>query len=365
MTGRIRIWYLIGELRVGGTERTLVDLISGLDRDEFAPTVWTIAEPGSLASEVPDDVPIQSLGASNKLDVRAPLRFGRELRDSRPDVLQSFLYFDNVLARLTGVTSPETTVITGVREVPESMPRLRDIVDRLTLPLSDRIVSNSQAGAEWVIDRGAEPDMVDVIYNGRDVERYDVPMSDGFRESLEIPPGPIVGTVGRLVERKGHYDLLDAWPTVLEDYPNGQLVLIGDGPEREGLEDHAGRLGVDSSVHLVGRRDDIPELLALFDVFGFPSHYEGLPGALLEAMCAGLPIVTTPVDGNSELVTDGEHGLYVPVKKPKALADTLKQLLDDPELASRLGQAARAHAKSSFCLVTMVEQFENLYRLSR
>lgn len=365
MTGRIRVWYLIGELRVGGTERTLVDLISGLDRDEFDPTVWTIAEPGPLASEVPDDVSIRSLGASNKLDGRAPLRFVRELRDNRPDVLQSFLYFDNVLARLAGATSPETTVVTGVREVPESMPRLRDIVDRLTLPLSDSIISNSRAGAEWVIDRGADPGIVDVIYNGRDVGRYDVPLPDGFRESLDIPPGPVVGTVGRLVERKGHYDLLDAWPTVLEDYPNGQLVLVGDGPEREGLEDHAGGLGVESSVHLVGRRDDIPELLALVDVFAFPSHYEGLPGALLEAMCAGLPIVTTPVDGNSELVTDGEHGLYVPVKNPDALAGTLKELLDDSELALRLSEAARARAREQFSLDSMVEQFEDLYRLSR
>lgn len=365
VTGRTSVWYLIGELRVGGTERTLVDLLAGLDRDEFAPTVWTITGPGPLASEVPDDVPVRSLDATGKADVRAPLRFVRELRDSHPDVLQSFLYFDNVLARLAGFTSPETTVVTGVREVPNSMPVHRDLVDRVTLPLSDRIVSNSQAGAEWVVNRGADPDTVDVIYNGRDVERYDAPLPEGLRESLRIPPGPVVGTVGRLVERKGHHDLLETWPTVLESYAEAQLVLVGDGPERKALEDHAERLGVEASVHLVGRRDDVPELLALFDVFAFPSHYEGLPGALLEAMCAGLPIVTTPVDGNSELVVDGEHGRYVPVRDPEALSDALKELIDDPELASRFGEAAKARAQAEFSLGTMVEQFESLYRLSR
>lgn len=359
---RTTVWYLIGELRVGGTERTLVDLLDGLDRDEVAPSVWTIADQGPLASEVPDDVPVRSLGAESKLDGRAPLRLVRALRVKRPDVLQSFLFFDNVLARLTGFVSPETTVVTGVRAVPNSMPLHRDIVDRLTMPLSDQIVSNSEAGAEWVIDRGADPAMVDVIYNGRDVERYDVPVPDSLRETLGIPDGPVVGTVGRLIERKGHHDLLDAWPGVQEVYPDGQLVIVGDGPEREALEAHAERLGVAASVHLLGRRDDVPELLALFDIFAFPSHYEGLPGALLEAMCAGLPIVTTSVDGCAELIVDGEHGLHVPPKNEEALAEAIVELLENGPEATELGQKAAIRARDKFSTGAMVDEFEGLYR---
>lgn len=362
MSERTTVWYLIGELRVGGTERTLVDLLGGLDREEFAPTVWTIADEGPLAAEVPDDVPVRSLGAESKLDVGAPLRLLRALRAERPDVLQSFLFFDNVLARLTGLVSPGTTVITGVREVPDSMPFHRDIVDRLTLPLSDRIVSNSEAGAEWVMNRGANPEVVDVVYNGRDVEHYDVPLPDGYRESLGIPEGPVVGTVGRLVERKGHHYLLDAWPGVLEEYPDGQLVIVGDGPEQEALEEHAERLGVAASVHLLGRRDDVPELLALFDVFAFPSHYEGLPGALLEAMCAGLPIVTTPVDGCAELVEDGEHGVHVPPRNVSALVEAIVELLENGPEVTELGRNAAMHARDEFSMGAMVDGFEDLYR---
>lgn len=362
MSERTTVWYLIGELRVGGTERTLVDLLDGLDRDEFALTVWTIADEGPLASEVPDDVPVRSLGAESKLDVRAPLRLVRALRAERPDVLQSFLFFDNVLARLTGLVSPGTTVVTGVREVPNSMPFHRDVVDRFTLPLSDRIVSNSEAGSEWVIDRGADPDVVDVIYNGRDVTRYDVPVPEGLRESLGIPDGPVVGTVGRLVERKGHHDLLDAWPGVLEDHPDGQLVIVGDGPERGALAERTERLGVAASVHLLGRRDDVPSLLALFDVFAFPSHYEGLPGALLEAMCAGLPIVTTPVDGCAELVVDGEHGLHVPPRNVEALEEAIVELLENGPEVTELGQKAAIRARDEFSMGAMVDGFEDLYR---
>ena len=359
--GRTRIWYLIGTLAVGGSERTLVDLVNGLDRDRFAPTVWTIAEAGPLADEVDGDVSLRSLGAANKADPRPALRLARALRRERPAVLQSFLYFDNVLARLVGVTSPGTTVVTGVREVPESMPLRRDLVDRSTLRLSDHVVSNSTAGADWVIDRGADPEMVSVVRNGRDVDTYDVPEPAGLRESLGIGDGPVVGTVGRLVERKGHHDLLEAWPTVRTTHPDAELVIVGDGPERESLREHAEQRGIAPSVHLLGQREEVPELLALFDLFAFPSHYEGLPGALLEAMCAGLPIVTTPVDGCAELVTDGDHGVQVPPRDPDALGAAVALLLAADERATALGDRAARRARDEFDIRVMVEEFESLY----
>jgi glycosyltransferase involved in cell wall biosynthesis len=362
---RTQVWYLIGTLAVGGTERTLIDLVNGLDRDRFAPTVLTIAEPGPLADEVDDAVPVRSLGAANKVDPRPALRLARALRRERPAILQSFLYFDNILARLVGQVSPGTTVVTGVREVPESLPRHRDLVDRATLGLSDHIVSNSEAGAEWIIERGVDSDRVSVIRNGRDVDAYDVSEPEGLRTELGLGDGPIVGTVGRLVERKGHHDLLEAWSAVLDAHPDAELLLVGDGPERDALRTHAERRGVADSVHLLGRRDDVPELLALFDLFVFPSHYEGLPGALLEAMCAGLPIVTTPVDGCAELVMDGEHGVHVPPRAPAPLGEAIADLLADPERTAALGRAAAQRARDEFGVDSMVERMETLYEKVR
>lgn len=358
---RIEVWYLIGTLAVGGTEKTLVDLVTGLDREQFAPTIWTIGDPGPLAEEVPNNVPIHSLGATSKADVRAPLRFVWALHRERPDVLQSFLFFDNTVARLAGVFSPETMVITGVREVPESMPWHRDVVDRTLLPLSDLVVSNSEAGADWIVERGASPDAVEVVHNGRRIQKYSVddPASDSM---LSLPgDGPVVGTVGRLVELKGHHDLLEAWPSVRDEFPDAQLVIVGDGPERDALEEHADRIGVSNSVHLLGRRDDVPNLLAQFDTFVLPSHHEGLSGALLEAMCAGLPIVATSVPGNAELLDDERHGLLVPSRSPERLSDALLRIITDDALAHQLSSNAKARAESAFSVDSMVGAFEALY----
>ncbi|TKX35088.1 glycosyltransferase [Halorubrum sp. CGM5_25_10-8B] len=354
------MWYLIGTLAVGGAERTLVDLVSRLD-DRFDPIIWTIAEPGPLAETVPEDVPIRSLGAQSKADIRSPIQFIQEIRRERPPLLQSFLFFDNTLTRLAGLASPETTVITGVRAVPDDRPRHREWVDRVTLRFSDAIVSNSEAGAEWITSRGAPPDRVSVIHNGRDVDRYDQPVPDGYRNRLGLSEGPVVGTVGRLIPRKGHHDLIAAWPSIRAYSDSAQLVLVGDGPEYNQLREQANRLGYGDSVHLLGRRNDIPELLALFDVFAFPSYFEGLPGALLEAMCAELPIVTTPVDGCSELIEDSIHGTHVPVGDTGALAQAIVQYLADSALAGEHAAAAHERAVASFSLETMVKNFEELY----
>lgn len=360
---RITVWYLIGTLSVGGTEQTLVDLADNLDKDRFEVTVWTLADPGPLASELSTHVELKSLNAKSKMDVRAPLRFVRALRRDRPDIVQSFLFYDNVFARLTGIISPNTTIITGVRSVPNDPSIIRSIVDRATIPLSDRIVSNSEAGAEFIVDRGADPDQVEVVYNGRDQSEYSTATtSPDLRSQLNIPSeAPVVGTVGRLIERKGHYDLLEAWPAVIEEHSSAYLLIVGDGPEREALLDRVKDHGVANSVYLLGYRDDVPELLDLMDVFVFPSHFEGSPGALLEAMAAGLPIVTTPVDGNSELVKHGKTGLYAPTEAPIALAEQINRLLSDSEHASKLGDRAATVATEQFTLEEMVSNFESLY----
>jgi len=375
---RKRIWYLIIALSVGGTERTLIDLANNVNHDRYEVTIWTLFEQNPLETAVAEEVTLHSLGAEgtassggdhyveraeNPLDyLRAPLRFLALVRTNPPDVIQSFLFYDNLIARFAGIISPETTVITGVRSVPEDRNPITDLLDRITVPLSDRIVSNSKAGAEFVVDRGASTEQIEVIYNGRDINRYATASSADVEGTLDVPDGArIVGTVGRLIERKGHRDLLAAWPAIREHCPETHLLLIGGGPERGSLERYATELGCHKSVHFLGFRDDVPALLDSMDVFVFPSHFEGLPGALIEAMAARLPIVTTPVTGNAELVDNYRNGLYVTAHSPAEIEWAIVRLLENQSLATSLGEAAEAEAQRRFSLNHMVTGFERLY----
>jgi len=172
----------------------------------------------------------------------------------------------------------------------------------------------------------------------------------------------VVGTVGRLVERKGHSELVTAWAEIKRREPNARLLLVGDGDRHEALQAKAEELGCRDSVEFLGHRRDVPELLAAMDVFAFPSHYEGLPGAVIEAMAAGCPIVATPVDGTTDLLDNYRTGLFVPVDSPEPLGWAISRLCDAPELRAGLGEAARTEAASEYTVDAMVERFESCYR---
>jgi glycosyltransferase involved in cell wall biosynthesis len=192
--------------------------------------------------------------------------------------------------------------------------------------------------------RDARPRSV-VIPLGIDLDRFDVP-----RRPHE---GRIVGNVARLVEQKDQRVLIEAMRSI----PDTRLVIVGDGPLRAELERAADGL----PVELTGARDDVPELLAGFDVFAFPSRFEGLCLAVIEAQAAGVPVVATPVGGIVETVVDGETGLLVPVGDPHALAVAVRRLLEDHELAARLAAEARHRARATFSVERMVAATRALY----
>ena len=142
------------------------------------------------------------------------------------------------------------------------------------------------------------------------------------------------------------------------------LLLVGDGVERTNLEAQAAQHGflADGRVRFLGSRDDVPSLLKSADVFAFPSRTEGLPNALLEAMAAALPIVTTDAPGCRDLIKNADTGLVVPVNNPPALSAALRHLLTDATLADRLGQAAADEVARHWRRQDMLDAYETLYR---
>jgi glycosyltransferase involved in cell wall biosynthesis len=375
-TERLTLWYFIGALAVGGAERTLVDLVNSVDRERYDVTIWTLFDENVLAPDVDPAIPIRTLGVrsvgggdtfvggvANPLDyVRAPLRFLRAVRRERPDIVQSFLFVDNTIARVAGVFSPETVVVTGARGIQNRTSPLVRAVDRLLIPLSDYIVSNSASGAAAYVDRGATPDRVGVVHNGRDLDAFVDAEPAPLREQFDVPAdAPLVGMVSRLHPIKGQPDLVAAWPAVRRAVPDAHLVFVGDGPERAALEAAVAATGETSSVHFTGNRDDVPGVLAALDAFVFTSYREGQSGALLEAMAAGKPIVATDIVENRELVSDGETAVLVPTAEPAALSAAIVGLLCDPDRAAALGAAARTDAIARFSLDRMVGNFEAVY----
>lgn len=372
------IWFFITSLSSGGAERNLVHTANYLSKQDFNVYVYTIFDENPLEKELNNNVefrtleiPATTIGENGKQVAGAkeakyyPLaiyRFLREVRNSQPNIIQSYLFYDNTLAKISKLVSPKTKIITGIRSVPNNRSRFRNIVDRITNPLVDHVISNSKAGLSMANNLGVPPENTTVIENAKNTDQFVNATPIDLRDELNLSQESIlVGNVARLIERKGHFDLLEAWRKIHKKHNNMHLIIIGDGPEYDSLEVRASELGIEDYIHLLKYRNDVPRLLQAIDYFVFPSHFEGLPGALIEAMAAGLPIVATDIPGNNELIDHGETGLLASPHDPSSLEEELERLLVNPELADKLGSKAQTEAVERFSVKRSGIKHINLY----
>jgi glycosyltransferase involved in cell wall biosynthesis len=183
-----------------------------------------------------------------------------------------------------------------------------------------------------------------------------------LRDELDIPPqSPVLGLVGRMFPVKGHRQMLEMLPAILQRMPDAVLLLVGDGPERPRCEALATELGLHRNVRFAGQRNDVAKLLKACDLIVVPSESEGLPLTAIEAMAAGLPVVAFDVGGMSEVVDDGVTGAVVAAGDSAAFTAAVLSLLEDPVKRSTFGASAAAAAER-FGIERHVERLLGHYR---
>jgi len=175
-------------------------------------------------------------------------------------------------------------------------------------------------------------------------------------------PSPLIGTIGRMTEQKGHVYLLRAVPAVVARHPEARFVWIGDGAERSALQSEAGRLGVQEQVWFMGWQRAAWQWLPLFAFTVLPSIFEGLPLAALESMAAGRAVVGARVCGTMDAIRHGDTGLLSEPRDPDALAAAINRLLDHPEESSRMGERARRRVEAEFSVRRMTREHDELYQ---
>jgi len=346
---------------VGGGEISLLGLLEGLDRSRWAAAVAVPSE-GPMASRS------RALGLPTHV---VPLP---GLRRPGPEVLRSLAALRRLIrttgASLLHANGSRAMVYAGLAGWLAGVPviwhvRIADrdpLLDRLLARLARAIIVNSHA----VGRRFSRPaaGKVRCIHNGVDLTRFtphDAP--PGLRASLGLREGaPVVASIGRFVTFKGYDHLMEAARLVHQAMPTAHWVLAGDGELRGTLEAQCRGLGLEAVVHFTGWRDDVPDLLALCDVFVLPSLGEHFGRVLIEAMAMARAVVATDAGGVPEIVMHGETGLLVPAAQPKALAEAVLALLEDPARAARLGAAGRRRSEASFSLPRHVRAVEALYR---
>lgn len=203
---------------------------------------------------------------------------------------------------------------------------------------------------------------IKVIKNGVDLKKFTGTEDKKLRENLGISKDDIVLIcVGRLVKIKAHEVLIDAFKLLQDLERPIKLLIVGDGPEREKVEQIIVGLDLRKNIIMLGPRDDIPDLLKISDCFVLTSRSEGLSCSIIEAMASGLPVVATNVGGNSELIEEGKNGYLVQVDDSVALADGVKKIILNISIKKKYGERSSAIIRNQYSLDLMIENYVNLY----
>lgn len=384
-----RVCLLIGQLGLGGTEKQVTLLALGLHARGIRTSVLVLFDGG------PHEVTLRRAGVP-VIHLGGPYRFaGRQrlrdvsgagspwamlrwaggmtgaavdylrrvvklmsvLRRERPDVLHAFLFPSYVVAAPVTRLARVPVLVAGRRSLSDGSgvrghPAVL-AVSRAATHLTDLVVANADVVAEDALRVEHIPESkIVTIYNGIEPAAFD-PVVPAALDA----DAPVVLCVANLIAYKGHRYLLQAAARLRERNIEHVLVFAGDGPERGGLQKLAADLGVD--VLFLGRRTDVPNLLARADVVTLPSLTEGMSNAVMEAMAAGKPVVATDVGGNSELLR--ERGVLVPPADAQALADGLARVLTDPGLARRTGAEAQQWSRRNLHVDTMIDKHVDFY----
>lgn len=361
------ICQLLHSLTVGGAE-VLAERIARQLSGEFRFVFACLDDLGELGRSLRSGgFPVEVLRRRPGLDFGCVRKLARLLRDERVDLIHAHQYtpfFYATAARLLRPRLPVMFTEHG-RHQPDYPRRKRMIYNRLALRRADRVIGVGQTVRRALIENeGIAPERVSVIYNGIDLAAFETKTTDRGAVRREIGVGPddfVVAQVARLDYLKDHATAVRTIARVAEQNRQTRLVIVGDGPLRGDIEGHVARADAAGFVRMLGLRRDVGRILAAADVFLLTSISEGIPLTVIEAMAAGLPVVSTAVGGVPEVIVDGVNGLLAPAGDDEALAQDLLALGADEDLRTRMGEAGRRRAREVFSEARMHAGYRECY----
>ncbi len=372
VTAPIRVLHVFVTLPVGGAEFVLLNTVQNLPADRFQSVICCIRDKGTVGEILADrGYPLFELGLMHKKgwDWRIVQRLAALMRQQRIDLVHCHLYHANLYGRLAARRAGVPAIITLHNTQSEFNKWTRRLPGRLLAGRTAGFIAISEAVRDYIIDNlgAAVAPRVHVIANGVNLARLESTLSrERAGRDLGLDPAlPVLGAVGRLARVKGHHHILEAMANLASGDRPTQLILIGTGEEEPSLRRLAERLHLAGRVHLLGMRQDVGDLLRAMDLFIMPSLWEGLSMAMLEAMGAGLPVIASDVGAAARLLDGDRCGLLVPAQDPEALTAAIRRLLDQPELARKMGDHGRRRVRDHYSDVEMVRQVRSVYEAVR
>jgi glycosyltransferase involved in cell wall biosynthesis len=354
----------------GGAERVVLSLAVGLARRGMRPYILCLHGRGHVGEEIAArGIPVISNLAESRFDPRIPGRIARRLRRESTDILfcldhHNAIFWGALASKIAGVRrrvlSIHSTRLWGRRS---SFTTL----DKMVMPLYDKIVALAETHADYLEkDEGIERSRITVIHNGIDLGRYRPPASRAerarLRSALDLPESAFVVTIVAALRPEKNHDMLLRSAAELGGCEECLFLIVGEGGEAQRLRLLVEKLSLGRAVRFMGEREDVPEILSASDLFVLCSHpvVETFPLSVLEAMSAGLPVVSTRVGSIETILTDGEEGLVIDPGDQEALTKSIRLMLRDESKRRKMGEKGRSVVEARFSLERMVDSYAAL-----
>jgi glycosyltransferase involved in cell wall biosynthesis len=355
-------------MQVAGAEMLVSEIVRRAG-DLLEPTIFCLDGVGPLGEQLLEDgYEVIDLGRRPGRDYRVSWRMKKLIQERRIEIVHAHQYtpfFYAALAKMALGGSFRLILTEHGRHFPDLVSSRRRLVNRWLLGAqADAITGVCQFSLDGLIRNDGFPrNKARVIENGIVLERYTTARDrEAVLRRLGLDPSRrYIGSIARFHPVKDHAMLLNAFARVAAAQDDADLMLVGDGALRGTLMELARSLKVESRVHFLGIRSDVPEVLQTLDAFALTSLSEAASLTLLEAMASRVPVVVTQVGGNPELVRDGIDGLHVPRGDAEATARALLRILRDPVSAASMGNSARRRVSDRYQLKNSISQYVELY----
>jgi glycosyltransferase involved in cell wall biosynthesis len=367
---RINVTVLVSSLTIGGTEQLLRELLRNIHGERFRVHVCFLRSPGLMGAEILRlNFPVTTNVLKHRFDFSGILKLARLFKAERTDVLflinqHNTIFYGVLAAKLAGVRA----IVNRENEMfmRYSFHGLTVLGRRILYQWIDKVVAIADGHRDYIASVEKVPlSKIEIIYNGVDPLRFCSSLSsEEAKARLGIPANsPVVSIIAALRPDKAHEVFLMAAQTVLKSVPETHFLIVGDGPERNRLTRLAHDLGIDGSVHFLGFRRDLGDILAAVDVNTLSSRpeQETLSVAAIEAMSAGVPIVCTDVGCMKEIVLPGKTGYLVQVGDFHGLAGRLIELIQNPAACRSMGKTAQGLVHEKLTVQKMTAGFEDLF----
>jgi glycosyltransferase involved in cell wall biosynthesis len=357
---KIKILYITTSLGLGGAEKLLLSHVKNLDKTKYELYVCCLREkPDDLMPEISNYAQVTNLKIKNKFNPLAIFYIFKLIQKIQPNIIHTHLFQPRVYTTLAHIFSNQAILITQKHSIVN--PRKHHIfilLEMASIFLNKKVIAISQSVKKSLTKYEFIPkNKIFVLPNCIDYKKFNkvaTPRNISKNEKI------VIGTVGRLEKEKGINFLLLSMNSILTKFPNVKLEIVGDGSAATELKKLSEKLNISNSVFFFGKFVDVIPFYSRMDIFVLPSILEGFGIVLLEAMAAGIPVVATNVNGIKEVVVHKDSGLLVPPKNPKAIADSVSSIIDDPELAENLASEGLKRAKL-FDIKDHIVKLDHLY----